>query len=171
MSTEKIRSSIEETINYLKVNPDKSCIRTSAAVAVLERGLKVRATGFKDEVIISDMSPAEGGEGSAPSPGWFLRAAMATCHATEIAMKAALEGIELSTLEVSVDSEFDERGIFGIDESVKAGPLNMRTRVRVHADGVAKEKLNEIVEWAKAHSWVVDAIHRAIPIKLEIEVV
>ncbi len=171
MSIEKVRNSIEGRIRYLKANPDKSRIRTAAAVAVLERGLKVRATGPRDEVIISDMPPAEGGEGSAPTPGWFLRAAMATCHATAIAMKAALEGIELSTLEVSVDSEFDETGIFGIDESIKVGPLNMRTRVRIHADGVAKEKLNEIVKWAEAHSWVVDAIRRAIPSKLEIEVV
>jgi hypothetical protein len=44
-------------------------------------------------------------------------------------MRAAVDGIELSRLEVVVDSESDDRGILGIDEAVPAGPLQMRVRV------------------------------------------
>ena len=91
MSTENIRNSIEGTISYLKANPEKARNRTTAAKAVLERGLKVRTTGPKNEVNISDMPPTVGGEGSAPTPGWFMQAALATCNATGIAMKAAQE--------------------------------------------------------------------------------
>ena len=93
MSTENIRSSIEGTISYLKANPEKARSKATAATAVSERGLKVRTTGPKDQMIVSDMPPTVGGEGSAPTPGWFMQAALATCNATGIAMKAAREGI------------------------------------------------------------------------------
>jgi uncharacterized OsmC-like protein len=171
MSTENIRSSIEGTISYLKANPEKARNKATAAKAVLEKGLKVCITGPKDQVIISDMPTTVGGEGSAPTPSWFMQAALATCNATGIAMKAAQEGIELTTLEVSIYSESDTRGIFGFDESIKAGPLNMRTRVRIGAEGVPEEKLHEIVKWNEKHSWVGNAICRAVPLETEVEIV
>jgi len=170
MSTENIRSSIQGTISYLKANPEKARSKAIAATAVLEKGLKVRTVGPENEVIISDMPPTVGGEGSAPTPGWFMQAALATCNATGIAMKAAREGIELNTLEVSIDTESDTRGIFGIQESIKVGPLNMRTRVRIGAEGVSEEKLHEIVKWNEKHSWCGNAICRSVPLETEIEI-
>ena len=170
MSVENIRNSIEGTISYLKANPEKAFKKVTAATAVLEKGLKVRTVGPENEVIISDMPPTVGGEGSAPTPGWFMQAALATCNATGIAMKAAREGIELNTLEVSIDTESDTRGIFGIQESITVGPLNMRTRVRIGAEGVSEEKLHEIVKWNEKHSWCGNAICRSVPLETEIEI-
>ena len=170
MSTEYIRKSIEETISYLKANPEKALNMATAATAILERGLKVHTKGSKGQVIISDMPPTVGGEGSAPTPGWFMQAAFATCNATGIAMKAAREGIELTTLEVSIDTESDTRGIFGFDASIKAGPLKMRTRVRIGANGVSEKKLHEIVKWNERHSWVGNAVCRSVPLETEVEI-
>ena len=170
MSIESIRSSIEATISYLKANPEKTHKRATAATAVLERGLKVRTKGPENELIISDMPATVGGEGTAPTPGWYMQAALATCNATGIAMKAAREGIELTTLEVSIETESDTRGIFGIDESIQVGPLNMRTRVRIGAEGVSEEKLHEIVKWNEKHSWCGNAICRSVPLETEIEI-
>jgi uncharacterized OsmC-like protein len=119
---------------------------------------------------MSDMPTAIGGSGAAPSPGWLLRAALANCDATVIAMRAAQEGVTLTTLEVTVDGESDDRGLLGMDDSIPAGPLSARTRVRIGAAGVGQEKLREIVEWAEAHSPVADAMGRAVPKTLEIAV-
>jgi uncharacterized OsmC-like protein len=60
------------------------------------------------------MSTGVGGAATAPSPGWLLRASHVACDATLIAMRAAEEGVELSRLEVAVDSESDDRGILGM---------------------------------------------------------
>jgi len=87
------------------------------------------------------MAPEVGGEGSATSPGWYMRVALATCDATVMAMKAAREGIELNALEVTVDYESDARGTLGIGDSVHPGPLDMSVKVRIGADGVPEEKL------------------------------
>jgi uncharacterized OsmC-like protein len=116
------------------------------------------------------MPKAVGGGGSAPSPGWLLRAALANCDATVIAMRAAQLGVALTTLEVTVDSESDDRGLLGMDGTISAGPLSMRTRVRIGAQGVAAKDLRDIVEWAEAHSPVGDALRRAVPSRTEVEI-
>ncbi|MGH8957980.1 MAG: OsmC family protein, partial [Acidimicrobiia bacterium] len=169
IKTEHIRHSIESAIAYLDEHPEKSHYTDSPATAVIE-GLKARVTGPGGTSVISDMPEGVGGRGSAPSPGWLLRAAIASCDATVIAMRAAQERIDLSSLEVTVDSESDDRGILGMDDSVPAGPLRTSIRVKIAAEGVSAEKLREIVEWADHHSPVSDALQRAIPKTVEVEV-
>jgi len=170
MSVALIQQSIEGLIKYLSEHPDKCRSTDKAAVAVVEEGLQCRAEGPNGAVLISDMPKAIGGRGSAPSSGWLLRAALANCDATVIAMRAAQLGVSLTTLEVTVDSESDDRGLLGMDDAVPAGPLTMRVRVRIGARDVTPERLREIVEWAEAHAPVGDAIRRAVPSKTDIEI-
>jgi uncharacterized OsmC-like protein len=112
--------------------------------------------------------PSVGGTGTAPSPGWLLRAAEASCVATLIAMRAAVLGISLDDLEVSVDSESDDRGLLGIDDSVPAGPLSGRVQVRLTAQGVDAATLDELAHWGVAHCPVCDALERPIPLSVEV---
>ncbi len=74
---------------YLKANPEKARHKATRATAVLESDLKARITGPNGEMIISDMPPRVGGGGSAPTAGWFMEAALTTCYATGIEMRAA----------------------------------------------------------------------------------
>ncbi len=170
MSVEHIRKSIEGAVNYLNQHPGEARYTDTAATAIWDRRLRFRAEGPRHVRVVSDMPKAVGGEGSAPSPGWLMRAALATCDATLIAMKAAQEGVELTTLRVTVDSESDDRGLLGIDDKIPAGPLSMRTRIQIGAEGVSEEKLRGIVKWAELHSPVADAICRAVQSKTEVEI-
>ena len=170
MSGTHIRQSIEGVIQHLSEHPDQARDTDPAATAVVEEGLRCRAEGPNGRLLMSDMPTALGGGRSAPSPGWLMRAAHATCDATTIAMRAAQVGVTLTTLEVTVDSVSDDRGLLGMDESIPAGPLSVRVRIRIGADGVAPERLQELVEWAEAHSPVGDAIRRAIPYTAEVEI-
>ena len=170
MSVTHIQQSIENRINYLSEHPDEYCHPDKAATAVLEEGLRCRAEGPRGATLVSDMPKAVGGEGSAPTPGWFFRAALASCDTTVIAMRAAQLGVTLATLAVTVESESDERGLLGMDDTIAAGPLSVRIRIRIGAEGIAPERLREIVTWAQAHSPVANAIHRAVPSKTEVEI-
>jgi uncharacterized OsmC-like protein len=170
MSVTHIQESIERVIEFLSEHPEKSRYTDKAATAVVEDGLRCRAEGPDGAALISDMPKAIGGQASAPSPGWLLRAALANCDAIVIAMRAAQLGVTLTTLEVTVDSESDDRGLLGMDDSIAAGPLSMRTRVRLGADGATPDQLRGIVEWAEAHSPVGDAVRRAVPSQTEIEI-
>ncbi len=85
-------------------------------------------------------------------------------------MRAAQVGVTLTFLEVTVDSESDDRGLLGMDDAIPAGPLNMRTRVRIEADGVKSERLQEIVAWAEAHSPVGDVVRRTVSSSTEVTI-
>lgn len=171
MSTSHIQQSIEAVIQYLSAHPDECRYTDKAATAVVEEGLRCRADGPNGAVMISDMPKAVGGGGAAPSPGWLLRAALANCDATVIAMRAAQVGVTLTTLEVTVDSVSDDRGLLGMDDAIPAGALSMRTRVRIGARGVTPKRLREIVAWAEAHSPVGDVVRRAVPSSTDVNVV
>ena len=168
MGTTDIRGAIVAATDYLRENPADARSTDSAATASLVDGLIVRVVGPKGETITTDMVPSVGGTATAPSPGWLLRAAEASCVVTLIAMRAATLGIALDTLEVVVDSESDDRGLLGIDESVPAGPLSGRVAVRLTADGVDDATLEEIARWGVAHCPVCDALERVVPITVEV---
>lgn len=169
MDSGTITEAIARARDYLRQQPDQARSTDSAAMATVEEGLRCRVVGPQGATLISDMSPGVGGGGSAPSPGWLLRAAHAACDATLIAMRAAEEGIELSRLEVTVDSESDDRGLLGMDDAIPAGPLRTRVRIIVEAKGVPEAKLREMVEWARHHSPVDEAMVRAVPVTVELE--
>jgi uncharacterized OsmC-like protein len=87
---------------------------------------------------------------------------------TLIAMRAAVVGIELDDVKVTIDSESNDYGILGIDESVPAGPLSVRTRVSVRAKDADQQAVREVVDWATAHCPVCDAVKRAVPVTVEV---
>ena len=165
-----IADAIRNATEYVTANPGEARYTDSAAVATLEGGLNVRVAAPDGREIETDMSKGVGGEDSAPSPGWLFRAALASCDTTLIAMRAAVLGVELTKVEVTIDGESDDHGILGIDESVPAGPLSVRTRIKVEARDADAQSVYQLVEWAVAHCPVCDAIKRAVPMFLEIEV-
>lgn len=170
MSVARIQQSIEGVIGYLGDHPEKCRHTDTVATAVVEEGLRCRAIGPNGATLVSDMPKGIGGGGAMPTPGWFLRAALANCDATVIAMRAAQLGVTLTTLEVTVDSESDDRGLVGLGNDIPAGPLSVRTRIRIGGEGVEPELLHEIVIWAAAHSPVADAIRRAVQTDVEVDI-
>ncbi|MGH7388792.1 MAG: OsmC family protein [Candidatus Rokuibacteriota bacterium] len=171
MSTAEVRDAIEKIAKVLSEHPQKGRSRSPPATAALETGLWFRIVGPNGEAAVSDMPPPLGGEGSAPAPGWLLRASLASCHATVIAMRAAQLGITLTTLEVAVTSESDVRGLLGIDERVSAGLVGLRTHVEIGAAGASPEQLRQIVSWAEAHSPIGCTVRDPQTTAVEVEVV
>jgi uncharacterized OsmC-like protein len=166
MGGEAIKQALGSAAEYLSAHPTEARYRDSAATATLRDGLLVDVVGPSGEALRTDMVSSVGGAGSAPSPGWLFRASAASCVATLIAMRAAMLDIAIQGLEVTVDSESDDRGILGIDPSVPAGPLGMRVAVSVRAPGCDASTLRELVAWSVGHCPVSDAVTRAVPIEV-----
>ena len=163
-----IARAIANARSYLTANPKEARYRDAAATATVEDGLRVRVTGADGSSLVTDMVAGVGGGGSAPSPGWMLRAAYASCVATLVAMGAAEDGWALSALEVTVDSESDDRGILGISPDVPAGPLSVRVAVDVSVPGVDPEVIRTTIEAAISRCPVHDAVVRPVPVEVEI---
>lgn len=171
MTTPSLPATIAEAIrnarHYLSAHPDKARSADPAARAALRSGLRVAVEGPNAWHLETDMSPAVGGDGSAPSPGWLLRAALASCDTVLIAMQCAEEGVSLSRLETEVVSESDDRGLVGTGDA-PAGPLSIHVTFRIEAEGMDRAQLNALVERAIARSPVADAVRRAIPVTVEL---
>jgi uncharacterized OsmC-like protein len=166
--TDSIRSALEGAGAYLAAHPDEARYTDSTAIARIEDGLRVAVEGPNGERLETDMPAAVGGGGSAPSPGWFLRAAVAACAASLATMRAAQLGIGGFSCEVEVDSESDDRGILGLDVSTPAGPLSVRIGFRMSADGMRLDQLEELAVWAVEHCPVSDAVRRGVPVHIEV---
>jgi uncharacterized OsmC-like protein len=165
-----VRDAVEKLAKVFAQEPAKARSKNPPATARLAGGLKCEVTGHHGERLSTDMPPDVGGGGSGPTPGWLLRGSLASCTATMIAMRAAQLGVTLTSLEVSVSSESDTRGLLGTDEGVSAGVFGLRTHVKIGAEAATPDRLQEIVRWADAHSPVGCTIRRSPPNAIEIEV-
>jgi len=175
MGRQEIKQALESAIEFLTANPDEARYTDSPATARLTdpQGLRADVSGPDDASMSTDMPTSVGGTNTTASPGWYLRAAEASCVATLIGMRAAQLGVTLTEVEVTVDSESNDWGILGIgDDSgqgVAAGPISTRVAARVRAAGADAGAIREIVEWAVAHCPVTDAVRRAVPMTIEVD--
>jgi uncharacterized OsmC-like protein len=169
MRTKEIGSKIQAAVAYLTEHPSEARYTDSAAVARLEDDLRCSVTGPGAASLVTDMPTSIGGLGSYPSSGWLWRAAIASCTATVIGMRAGQQGVDLEGVEVTVDSESDDYGILGMDDSIPAGPLSIRVHVRIIAAGADPKQLEDLAAWGSAHCPVYEGANRAIPVRLEIE--
>jgi len=162
-----IKGSIEGAVAHLTEHLDEAGYTDSLATATLRDDLRAEVRGPNGESTVTDMASAVGGLGELPSPGWLLRAAVASCVATVIGMEAARDGVSLGRVEVEVDSESDDRGILGMDPGVPAGPASMSVRVRIEGDA-DDAKLRAIAKRGAARCPVCDAVKRAVPVSVEV---
>lgn len=170
MSANAIAQALDAMTARFTDMPEKARIQVPAAVSTLKTGLVCQTRGPNGEAITTDMSPAMGGTGTAPNPGWLLRAAMSSCTATVIASRAAQLGITLTELEVSVHGDTDLRGLLGMDPTVSAAITNQVMKVRIASNNASAAVLDEIVHWAESHSPVGCTVCSGNPCTLEVEV-
>ena len=170
MSAATIREALEKAERVFTAKPELAVFPTPVTTARMLDGLRCDITGPDGEHATADIKRALGGTESAPSPGWYLRAALASCSAMGITMRAAQLGIALREIEVSVGARADFRGWFGLAD-VSSALSDLRMQVRIGADGVSAQQLRELVEWCDAHSVVGCTVRAGPKIDLDIEVV
>lgn len=165
-----IRAAIDKAVDFLTEHPEKARYTDSVARASLSDSLRVDVEGPNGEAITTDMPAGVGGLAEHPTPGWLFRAAVASCVAATVAMEAAKEGIDLTSLDVEVDSESDDRGILGLDPDTSAGPSSMSVRITAAASGTDPQRLREVVAVGARRCPVCDATKRPVDVSVDIEV-
>lgn len=173
MSMEQIAASMERVASVLRRKPQAGVSEDSAATARWDGGLRASVRSDAGYSVATDMPVELGGEAGAVTPGWLLRAGLASCAVTRIAMAAAAEGIALATLEARATSRSDARGLLDIPEPdgrpVSAGPLAMDLYVRIGAPGIPADRLRALVASTAACSPVTCAVAQPLPVALHVE--
>ena len=174
MTTQQIAAAMERVHSVLSRRPEAGIHDDAPATAAWQGATRVVVRHANGTAVPSDMPTELGGTGDLVTPGWLFRAGLAACATTSIALAAAARGIELSALEVKVASRSDTRGLLGMadaqGEPVWAGPNDVTMSVRIAAPGVAPERLRALVEAGCRCSPVPNAVERATPVDLRIDV-
>lgn len=170
MSTARVRESLERLQRVFLERPAAARKSNPPASATWQDGLRCEVTGLHGERIVTDMQPALGGDGTGPNPGWLLRASLASCTATTIAVRAACLGIALRSLKVTVHSESDARGLIGID-GVSAALSGLRMSIEIGAENVPDHQLRELAEIGEAQSPVNCTLRERPPLAIEVSLV
>lgn len=169
-----IATALRRVESAFQRRPELGLHDDAPATACWQGGTRVVASHANGTQLPSDMPSELGGTGDQVTPGWLFRAGLASCAATSIVMVAATEGVMLDLLEVEVHSRSDARGLLGMADAtgapVYAGPGEMRLQVRIAARGVAPERLRSLVEAGYGRSPIPNAVQRATPLMLHIEV-
>jgi uncharacterized OsmC-like protein len=173
MASREIAAAMQRVESVLKRRPEVGLHDDAPAIARWESGTRVVSNHTNGTQLLTDMPTELGGSGEHVTPGWLVRAGLASCLATRIAMGAAAAGFELARLEVTATSRSDARGIFGISDAsgalVCAGPRDVKVLVRIAASGVPPERLRALVEDCNRCSPMSAALRDAVPVTLSIE--
>jgi uncharacterized OsmC-like protein len=174
MAAPEIAAALQRVESVLKRRPQAGLHDDAPASAHWQSGTRVLTSHANGTRLLTDM-PTEfgGGGGGQVTPGWLMRAGLAACLATRIAMGAAAAGFELAALEVRAGSRSDTRGMLGMQEGlgepVGAGPLEVQVVVRIAAPGVSMERLRVLVEECNRYSPVSAALRLAVPVSMRVE--
>ena len=169
-----VRTAMQRVETVLRRRPDMGLHDDAPATVRWSAGTRVVARHANGTEIPTDMPAELGGSGERVTPGWLFRAGLAACAATCIAMKAAADGVALTTLEVQATSRSDTRGLLAMADEhgaeVSAGPVDVALGVRIGAAGVAAERLRALVDAALRCSPIPVAVRNATPVALSIVV-
>src|ERR687883_1077570 len=173
-STAPIRNGIDTaqvygTLDVLKAQPEAARFEFRVRNSWID-GTHSRSTihdfwgaGAEDasrtEPFVVDASepPVLFGHNEAPNPAEYLLHALAGCLTLTIVNVAAARKVTLTEVSSTLEGVLDARGATGLDPSYRNGFERVRVTFSIKGDAPA-EKLQEIVERAKARSVVYDMV-------------
>src|SRR6266508_6570756 len=106
------------------------------------------------------------GADNGPTPVEYLLHALAACLTSGLANIAAARGVNLTSVESTVEGDIDLLGILGLSDKVRNG--YQQIRVSLHLEGDDPEKLRRVVEQSRLRSAVYDVLTNGVPVAIEV---
>jgi uncharacterized OsmC-like protein len=123
-------------------------------------------TRIKPFVVDADEPAVSGGNDSAPNPMEFVLHALASCLTSTMVYHAAVQGIEIKSVESSLEGDMDVRGMLGMSADVRKG--YNRVNVRMLVDSTANSAtLKELALFSP----VFDILSRSLRVEFELKTI
>lgn len=106
------------------------------------------------------------GHNEGANPVEFLLHALAGCVTTTTVLHAAARGIEIESLSTTLIGDLDLQGLLGLAD-VPAGYQGIRIQVDIEARNASDAELDELLQFAQAHSPVCNTVCRPVPVVVE----
>ena len=101
------------------------------------------------------------------TPVEFVLAGLASCLTAGIAAVAQNRGIQLRSVESTVEGQHDIRGILGVDSDVRNGFNDVKVTFSIDADA-SKEEIEALVAQSQKRSAVFDALTNPTDVTVEV---
>lgn len=168
VAASELRAMQERAIKDLQAQADLGR-GTATTVAKITDGLTCSLQDGPWQFVADEM-PGDGGAGLGPDPGVYGRAALASCLAMGYVFWAARLEVAITSVEVSVEADYDARGMLGIDDSVSPGWSAVRYQVSVESPA-PKEKVIEVIETADRYSPLLADFRQPLAVSREATIV
>jgi uncharacterized OsmC-like protein len=123
----------------------------------------------REFTLLGDEGVELSGTDTAPGAVEELMYALGTCIIAAGNANAALRGITLSRFDVELESDLDLHGLFALNPDVRAGILEMRSKITISGDA-DEEALREIAMLGFQYSPVSESIRNGITVKPDVTV-
>lgn len=174
MTLQHIAAALERTENALRRRPDMGAHEDVPATTRWQGGLHCVSLHPNGTTVATDVDREIGGAGDKVSPGWLMRAGIASCAASSLVMRAAAAGIELTSLEVVVRSHSDTRGLLGMacddGAAIDPAPREIELLFRLAARDASKERLEALVAESQRCAPVPAAVAHGVPARVRVEI-
>ena len=138
----------------------------SKTSAMCQAGAEVKRDVSFD--FASDEPPALLGQDSAASAGEYALQALAACYAVTFAANASVQGIELSSLHLDLEGDFDLHGFLGLDENIRPGMQSLNVKVRIESPDATPGQLRDLVRTVEERSPIRDTLANPVPVTTEL---
>jgi len=101
------------------------------------------------------------------TPVELVLAGLASCLTAGVAAVAQNRGIQLRSVESSLEGKMDIRGILGIDSDVRNGYDDIKVTFKIDADG-SKEDIEALVAQSQKRSAVYDIITNPVNVTVQV---
>ena len=106
------------------------------------------------------------GGDNGPTPVEYVLHALAACLTAGIANIAAARGVNLTSVESTVEGDIDLLGILGLGDGVRNGFQGIKVSFKLEGDDA--DKLRQVVEQSRARSAVYDIVTNGVPVEIEV---
>jgi uncharacterized OsmC-like protein len=106
------------------------------------------------------------GQNEGANPVEFLLHALAGCVTTTTVLHAAARGIEIESMSTRLVGDIDLQGLMALDD-VAAGYRQIRIAVDIKARNASDADLDDLLQFAQAHSPVCSTVCRPVPVIVE----
>ena len=106
------------------------------------------------------------GHNEGANPVEFLLHALAGCVTTTTVLHAAARGIEIESLSTTLVGDIDLQGLLALDD-VPAGYQAIRIDMDIKAKNASDADLDDLLQFAQAHSPVCNTVCRPVPVTVK----
>lgn len=159
--TDRLAKARARSLEILSARPDLAQVSNTVKARV-EDGATCNVTAGHHSITV-DLPDGAGGFDRGPTPSELIASALAACIAQGYVAIAAHEGIRLDDVEVTVEGDFDARGMYGIDPEIPAGFTRLEYSASLQSPE-PPEQIEQLHDSVSRFSPVLDDLSRPVRI-------